>query len=124
MYLDDFLEEFIVKDEEELIKLLKVRHNYSANNFILTHNENGFPQLNIFVRDDKFVLYYMVDGKNYVSTGNNSTQEETYLFYENNNGSKVALPCSCIVKEQAMETAALEFFKQKSFPKNIHWQEL
>ena len=124
MYLNDFLQESIVESEEELIRLLKTRRNHSVNHFILTHDESGFPQLNIFAKGDAFVLYCMAAGENHVSTGNHSTPEETCLFYENDGGAKVALPCACIVEKQEMETAAWAFFRQKSRPESLRWQKL
>ncbi|MDO4879396.1 MAG: Imm1 family immunity protein [Neisseria sp.] len=124
MYLDDFLAEFVVRDEEYLRKLLKTRHKHSANHFILSHVENGFPQLNIFVKSNQCVLYYMADGESHISAGNHPHREGICVFYENNNGTTIELPCSSVVEEREMETAALAFFKQQARPENIHWQAL
>lgn len=47
MYADDFDGEIEIDEVDRLVEFLSRRPAFDANNFVLTFEESGFPQLNI-----------------------------------------------------------------------------
>ncbi|MGS1049891.1 CDI system double-stranded DNA deaminase immunity protein DddI [Burkholderia glumae] len=123
MYADDFDGENDVANLDELIEFLDRRPAFNANNFTLTFEEDGFPQLNIFLKNEIAVVYYMDAGENFVSRGK-SQKDAVETFYENKLGGEVKLAKSCVVgKDEAIE-AAKQFFSTKKRPDVLSWDEL
>ncbi|MGN4151211.1 CDI system double-stranded DNA deaminase immunity protein DddI [Burkholderia gladioli] len=123
MYADDFDGENGVASLDDLIEFLNRKPAFNANNFTLTFEEDGFPQLNIFLKDDIAVVYYMDAGENFVSQGK-SQEDAVETFYENKLGGEVKLAKSCVVSRGEAIEAAKQFFSTKKRPDVLSWDEL
>ncbi|CAB5127705.1 CDI system double-stranded DNA deaminase immunity protein DddI [Burkholderia cenocepacia] len=123
MYADDFDGEIEIDEVDSLVEFLSRRPAFDANNFVLTFEESGFPQLNIFAKNDIAVVYYMDIGENFVSKGN-SASGGTEKFYENKLGGEVDLSKDCVVSKEQMIEAAKQFFATKQRPEQLTWSEL
>ncbi|MGN3961589.1 CDI system double-stranded DNA deaminase immunity protein DddI [Burkholderia gladioli] len=123
MYADDFDGENGVASLDDLIEFLNRKPAFNANNFTLTFEEDGFPQLNIFLKDDIAVVYYMDAGENFVSQGK-SQEDAVETFYENKLGGEVKLAKSCVVSRDEAIEAAKQFFSTKKRPDVLSWDEL
>ena len=99
------------------------RPAFEANNLVLTNEEGGFPQLNIFAKDDIAVVCYMDDGENFVSKGTDESGG-TEKFYENKLGGEVILSADCIVGKDEMLEASRQFFLTGKRPDCLSWTEL
>ncbi|WP_427872992.1 Imm1 family immunity protein [Flavobacterium sp. MMS24-S5] len=128
MYAGDFEGEEIIKSEEKLQEVLRKRPAFDANNFILTFSEDGFPQLNIFVKKDICIIYYIEENsENFVSYDEFEYYEhhgETEIFYESMSGEETELSSENIVPINKMYEVATEFFVTKTRPRCIKWTEL
>ncbi|WP_175026575.1 CDI system double-stranded DNA deaminase immunity protein DddI [Burkholderia aenigmatica] len=123
MYADDFDGEIEIDGVDGLVDFLGKRPAFDANNFVLTFEEGGFPQLNIFVKNDVAVVYYMDIGENFVSKGT-AEPGGTEKFYENKLGGEVNLSNDCVVSKEQMIEAAKQFFATKQRPDQLTWSEL
>ncbi|WP_047837293.1 Imm1 family immunity protein [Burkholderia gladioli] len=123
MYADDFDGENGVASLDDLIEFLNRKPAFNANNFTLTFEDDGFPQLNIFLKDDIAVVYYMDAGENFVSQGK-SQEDAVETFYENKLGGEVKLAKSCVVSRDEAIEAAKQFFSTKKRPDVLSWDEL
>jgi hypothetical protein len=123
MYVDDFIGEIIVSSQNELVECLGRRPKFNSNYFILTFEESGFPQLSIFIKDDKCVIYFLDIGKSFLSL-NNRLEEGTTMFYENIGGAEVELPNKSVISICKMQDVSIEFFKQQQRPMSIDWLEI
>lgn len=123
MYADDFDGEIEIDEVDNLVEFLSRRPAFDANNFVLTFEESGFPQLNIFAKSDVAVVYYMDIGGNFVSKGASETGG-TEKFYENKLGGEVDLSKDCVVSKEQMIEAAKQFFATKQRPEQLSWSEL
>ncbi|EAC9077504.1 immunity protein [Listeria monocytogenes] len=126
MYLNNFDGEIIINSEEELMISLEKRPAFNANNFILTFEKTGFPQLVFFVRDDKCVAYFL-EGENsssFTSKSNSNAGPENLVFYENVNGAEIELFSGSIISIQVMLDAAKQFFSTQIKPSCISWMEI
>ena len=110
MIANDFVNEVIINTEEDLLNFLNKRPAHNSNHFILTFNENGFPELSMFVKDDDSVIYFLGEknGEAFVSCGN-SEKCGTEIFYENTLGSSVTLASENIVSSKLMIETAKQF---------------
>ena len=125
MIANDFEDEVIIDTEEDLLNFLNKRPAYNSNHFILTFNENGFPQLSMFVKDDYSILYFLGEksGEAFVSC-RNSEKCGTEIFYENTFGSSVTLASENIVSLELMIETAKQFLRTKEQPLCVEWFEL
>jgi len=125
MIANDFEDEVIIDTEEDLLNFLDKRPAYNSNHFILTFNENGVPQLSMFVKDDYSILYFLGEksGEAFVSCGN-SEKCGTEIFYENTFGSSVTLASENIVSLELMIETAKQFFHTEEQPLCVEWFEL
>lgn len=136
MTIFDFEGEVVVKSQKELSKIIEKRPALSSNAFILTHSENGFPQLSIFAKENLYVLYYLDDTNSYVSINetyeensdpehnDDEYEDETEIFYENSKGSTTILSAGCIVGLKELNLAIEDFFLYNERSKRIKWLEL
>jgi hypothetical protein len=122
MYVNDFDGEKIINSEYELIEILKKRPNFNSNYYIFTFNENGFPQLTTFVKNNYCVIYYLDEKEIIISKNNKENGVE--IFYENKNGSEIELAKENIMDTKILNEIVLEYFKTKKCPKNINWEKL
>ena len=67
MYLNDFKREYTINSLEELNEILLKRYTHNANYFILTFQDEGFPQLTAFVKANEAVLYYLDTTESFIS---------------------------------------------------------
>jgi hypothetical protein len=123
MYADDFNGEVIITSQNELIEFLEKKPQFDSNYFVLTFEESGFPQLSIFIKKDKCVIYFLDIGKSFISL-NGTIKKGTTAFYENIGGSEVELPNKSIISIDKMKEASIEFFKQQQQPMSIDWLEI
>ncbi|WP_250441260.1 hypothetical protein [Caballeronia sp. AZ1_KS37] len=121
MYATDFDGEVLISDEEALDKFIAKRPAFNANSFSFTFAEEGFPQLNIFVRDERCVIYYMAVDGNYVSKGMGEGVEK---FYDNKLGEEVPLSGNCVVNDEMLAAASRAFFKTRVRPNCVEWEVL
>ncbi|MFC2466730.1 MAG: hypothetical protein ACFNUV_02585, partial [Capnocytophaga endodontalis] len=63
-------------------ELLLKRYTHNANYFILTFQDEGFPQLTAFVKANEAVLYYLDTTESFISESTTKT-DTTAIFYEN-----------------------------------------
>jgi hypothetical protein len=123
MYADDFKDEVIITSQNELIEFLERRPQFDSNYFILTFEESGFPQLSIFIKKNKCVIYFLDIGKSFISL-NGNIEKGTTMFYENMGGSEVELPNKSIISIDKMKEISIEFFKKQQQPISIDWLEI
>ncbi|KNC90718.1 hypothetical protein [Trabulsiella odontotermitis] len=124
MYGSDFNGEVIIDSNEELLSFLAKRPAFNSNNFAFSFNESGFPQLNIFVKDNLCVLYFMgEEGESFVSC-NEKKMDGVEFFYENMEGGTVTLARENIVPVTVMNEASKYFFETKIRPVCCEWMEL
>ncbi|WP_414439214.1 hypothetical protein AB4851_13235 [Burkholderia sp. 22PA0099] len=123
MYADDFDGEIEIDNLNELVEFLHKKPAFDSNNFTLTFEDDGFPQLNIFTKNEIAVVYYMDAGENFVSQGE-SLVDGVETFYENKLGGEVQLSKSCVVSKKAMIEGATQFFSTKQRPDSLSWDEL
>lgn len=123
MYADDFDGEVEVNEVDGLIAFLGRKSAFGANNFVLTFEECGFPQLNIFAKNDSYVVYYMDIGENFVSKGAEG-KSGVEKFYENKLGGEVMLSSDCVVSKEDMIEASKQFFLTQTRPSCLSWTEL
>ena len=122
MYLNDFKREYTINSLEELNETLLKRYTHNANYFILTFQDEGFPQLTTFVKANEAVLYYLDTTESFISESTTKT-ETTAIFYENEY-SQILLPKASILPITDFYKAAELFFITKSKPINITWTAL
>ena len=124
MIVNDFDTEVILETEKDLLIFLNKRPAYNSNHFILTFNENGFPQLSIFVKDNYCVIYFLEEnGDAFVSCGE-SKKSDTEIFYENKFGSEIFLAEENIISLLSMTESAKQFLNTKNRPCCIEWTNL
>jgi hypothetical protein len=122
MYLNDFKREYTINSLEELNEILLKRYTHNANYFILTFQDEGFPQLTAFVKANEAVLYYLDTTESFISESTTKT-ETTAIFYENEYF-QILLPKASILPITDFYKAAELFFITKSKPINITWTAL
>jgi len=125
MYIDNFKGETIVKTKEELFSVLNERSISNTNHFILTFKNSGFPQLSIFVRNDFCVVYFLgEEEESYVSYNKEKSSNDTYTFYEDENGTEIEIASECVININKLFDAAIVFFETQNRSKSIEWMEL
>lgn len=122
MYLDDFIQEYLVDSLEELEILLRKRFLEEVNFFILTFKENGFPQLSAFVKRNKCVIYYLDKEVQYISKGD--TEEGIEVFVEDIHGTEVFLSKNKVLPIDKFYKVAQSFFETQERPNSIEWEKI
>ena len=122
MYLDDFSQEYLVDSLDELEVLLRKRFLEEVNFFILTFKENGFPQLSVFVKENKCVIYYLDEEEQYISKG--GTEEGIEVFVEDIHGTEVFLSKDKVLTIDKFYKVAQSFFKTQKKPNFIEWEKI
>lgn len=126
MYANDFNGEIVIDTELQVVKFIRNRPAFNANQFIFTFEESGVPQLCALVRDDYCVLYFLDSEQKgtFASYGDDNVRDETVTFYENAHGAEVLLASTMVITVKQMTDACTEFFKTKTRPTGIKWMEL
>lgn len=125
MYLADFNREVIVSSKEELFNCLDKRPAFNSNQFILTFNDSGFPQLSVFVKNDWYVIYYLgEEGKSFVSVGKEKVDGNLVTFYENIHGAEIAISSECVIGIDRLKVVVEDFFLKQERSANIGWGSL
>ena len=122
MYLNDFSQEYLVDSLEELEILLKKRFLEEVNFFILTFKENGFPQLSVFVKENKCVIYYLEEEVQYISKGD--MEKGIEVFVQDIHGTELFLSKDKVMTIDKFYKAAESFFETQAKPNFIEWEKI
>ena len=124
MYINDFDGETIVNTEIEIIEILNKRPAFNSNYYIFTFNEDGFPQLTAFVKNNYCIIYYLNKDETFVSKNNNTENNGTEIFYEDIKGSEIELAKENIIEISKLKECVFEYFTTAERPKLIEWDYL
>jgi hypothetical protein len=124
----DFYGDHMIYHQDALESRLLIRDDaHCANRFYLYNDDQAYPLLDLWVKDNMAVLYYF----NQADEAPSISQSNEYLhlgervsFHEDPNGEATGLPSSAIVSIKKAIMAAKEFSETKRIPTCIEWLDL
>jgi hypothetical protein len=130
MIVGDFDGNHRVQSIAQLEQRLGVRFKYEQNGFGLTSDSSDYPALDIYVRGDLAVIYYVPEGgqAGYVSLGGKidlSPKEVTTFSIDGlDPGETIDVPNGSVVLFSEALEVAKEFFHFQVLPRSIKWRQL
>ncbi len=127
MFIEHFLGKADCKTCEEIAKVLELKTKSGFNEFIITLAES-YPYMTMYVNNDYASLgyYWKENDPGYLSIGeeNGLNNTEDMEFCMNSEYEKFLVPNYAVIPISQAKEAIVEFFKLKSLPTIVKWEEL
>ena len=128
MRVEDFDGVFEVCDTNGLDQTLARRFHNAANGFLLMGKSDGYPRLDMLVKDELAVLHFFPEEYHpgYIAQGDvdNIDPNGTITFILFKNGQEQTMYNGYVVSLDTALKAAEEFFYSQELPKGVEWEEL
>jgi hypothetical protein len=126
--LDDLGGSRNVRSIAQLEQVLRARSEDQQNEFSLYPDSNDYPLLKVFMRGDRFAIYYIPEDREagYVSIGGkmNLSPKEMTTFPIGDLGETIDVLNDSIVPFSKVLEVAKEFFHSQELPRSIKWLKL
>lgn len=120
IHVQDFSRDLVVTTREQLIQVIGHRYQHEANRFTLADESLRYPWLNVYVRGEHAVLYYLPqEGEMFASAGGKATSADVE-FFDSEHESHWLLGDAVVAWQDAL-VCILEFCTDLRRPKVIDW---